>query len=128
MHIYPFPDDFWERRTVRMIEPTPAYVGPMPRGDQDMFAIVRGASARAYVYVVMSDLLEVLYVGKSVNPVGRFSSHRCHKWWWPTSGRLVLLGVDGVDRRHAEAAALHLERLAIRSLNPLYNVAGVLVS
>lgn len=124
MYIYPFPDSFWNRTSVRAITPTPAYIGPFPHGDQDMIAITRSAPARAYVYVVMSDW-EVLYVGKTVNPVGRFSNHRCHKWWWPTSGRLVLLAIDGEDQRDAEAAALHLERIAIRVLRPIYNIAGV---
>lgn len=126
MILSPFPDGFWNRTSIKAIGPAVHYAGPFPAGDPAMFAIVQGSPWLAYVYVIVSDLDEVLYVGKTVNPVGRFSKHRHQKTWWPTQGRLVLLGVDGLDRGDAEAAAFYVEKLAIRVLRPLYNIAGVM--
>jgi predicted GIY-YIG superfamily endonuclease len=124
-HIWPIPDHFWQRRGVIAIVPTVWYMGPMPVTDGDALRITGGSPYDAYVYIIADDLGTVLYVGKTVNLCGRFSSHRHYKEWWQTSGRLVLLAIGGEDRAEAERAALYIELLAIRDCKPIHNIAGV---
>lgn len=125
-HIWPIPVTFWQRQSIQAFDPTVWYVGPMIHTDADALAIAPRANDMAQVYIV-SNFLDCLYVGKTVNLCGRFSKHRHQKEWWPTQGRLVVLGVTGDDRAEAERAAFYVERLAIRDCKPLYNIAGVTV-
>lgn len=77
------------------------------------------------MYVIQDHEGDALYVGKTVNPVGRLASHRAKKAWWPDSGLLTLLGVEAGDRVEADGVSLRLEALAIRDCRPRHNIAGV---
>lgn len=121
--LFPLPPIFWRRVTVQAIYPEVAYKGPLPQRDADVLAIQRMSPAMAYVYLISDAESACLYVGKTVNPTGRFSKHR-RREWWPKSGSLILLGVHGTDRRDSEALALKLEKLAIRDSYPQHNIVG----
>lgn len=126
--LVPIPPSFFRRVSVQALRPIVAYVGPLPQRDADVLRIHGGvADTVGYVYVICDDsTLEVLYVGKTINPTGRLSSHRHGKPWWPDKGHLILLALSGDHRRDTDAAALYLERLAIRELRPTHNIAGVI--
>lgn len=125
--LHPFPPIFWRRVSVQALAPLVAYVGPLPQRDAEVLKIhQRVTPTIAFVYVICDAAFDVLYVGKTINPTGRLSSHRHKKPWWPDDGNLSLLAVEGATRREAEAAALHIESLAIRDLHPRHNIAGVI--
>jgi hypothetical protein len=123
--VYPFEATFWHRITVRALAPHVVYLGPLPQRASATQEVVESAAYPGYVYVIQDGEGDVLYVGKTVNPVGRLASHRAKKSWWPTPGRLTLLGVDAPDRASADAYALNLESIANRDLDPVHNIAGV---
>ena len=126
---WPLPASFWEHRALRAIAPE-VWSGPLP-ADGAGFEVLAprdpwsAVPARAYVYILGGmGQLDILYVGKTVDLPTRMSSHRCSTPWWSPSGHLTLLTVWGEDRPVAEAAALHLEAVAIHHLRPIWNVVG----
>ena len=124
--LHPFPPAYFRRVSVQALAPIVAYVGPLPQRDSELLRIHgRTVPTVAFVYVICDSAYNTLYVGKTVNPTGRLSSHRHQKPWWPEVGHLVMLAVEGEDRGDAEGAALYLETLAIRDLRPIYNIVGV---
>lgn len=57
---------------------------------------------------------QLLYVGKSVDPISRFRQHRSDKGWWTQ--------VAGITLQHADECDLdRLERRAIENEHPAYN-------
>lgn len=123
--VYPFEATFWNRGSVRLLDPSVVYLGPLPQFPSATQAIVESATHPGYVYVIQDAEGSVLYVGKTINPVGRLASHRAKKHWWPMRGRLTLLGVEAPGRAEAHARAYKLEAIAIRDLEPIHNIAGV---
>lgn len=123
-HLWPVPETFWQRAPVQALNPIPIYVGPMISRAAQAREITIGLDGVAFVYVV-ADYFDCLYVGKTIDLAARFHDHQYSKEWWPSNGRLVVLAVDGEDRRAAEASALLLEWLAIRDCRPLRNIVGV---
>jgi hypothetical protein len=125
--LHPFPPTFWRRVSVQALGPLVVYVGPLPQRDSEVLKIHETvAPTVGFVYVICDAAFDVLYVGKTINPTGRLSSHRHSKDWWPREGgNLTLLAVPGSDRPATDRAAFHLERLAIRDLHPVHNIAGV---
>lgn len=122
--VYPFEAGFWNRGSVRLLDPAVVYLGPLTQVPSATQAVVESAPYPGYVYVIQDAEGSVLYVGKTINPVGRLASHRATKRWWPTPGRLTLLGVEAPGRPEAHARAYELEAIAIRDLEPIHNIAG----
>ena len=123
--IYPFPPAFWRRVTVQAIAPQLSYYGPLPQTHCFAQEIVSARMAAAYVYVIQDVEGGVLYVGKTINPVGRLASHRAKKLWWPQPGQLTLLEIEADCRAEADGVALRLEAITIKELRPLHNISGV---
>lgn len=118
---------FWERLTVRALSPKIVYVGRFPERSRDYYALTPLVSARtAYVYMLFSYCGSLLYVGRARRPGNRFDKHR-RRDWWPEVYDVLLVQVQGEDRASTHAYVDKLERLAIRHLSPIHNVAGVAV-
>jgi hypothetical protein len=122
--IYPFPPVFWRRAAVQRSAPELIYYGPLPQSRTALAQLV-GMRRPAYIYVIQDDEGDVLYVGKSVNPESRLTTHRRTKEWWPETGMLTLLAVWAEDRSAADALAFLIEAIAIRDAGPKFNIAGV---
>lgn len=60
---------------------------------------------------------ELLYVGITMNPVGRWASHRTEKPWWSEVATITL------ESHPSREAVERAERDAIRAERPRYNVA-----
>ena len=59
----------------------------------------------------------LLYIGRSVQVLGRLESHKYTKDWWPTVARMDIEKVSAKQASDAELSAIAREC-------PLYNVAG----
>lgn len=118
----PIPD-FWPL-SIQAINPTIAYEGTFPERSRDYYALVPAASNLAYVYVLLDDAGDPVYIGRSHRPGNRFDKHR-RKPWWPAVKSLSLLRVQGDSRGDTHAAVSYLERYLIKTYRPTYNIAGV---
>lgn len=99
------------------------YANTVKRGDREMrleWTDRAGEVCGHVVYVFYNDGLErALYVGKTVDLVGRLAAHRSgpdRKKWFPDINRVVITPCDGPN------AASKLERETINELNPIHNV------
>lgn len=130
MDIGVIPSAFWSSVTMQAMNPEVVYLGPMPADSHSAymteftFPLTRPGKP-AFVYILMASDGSVLYVGKARTPGNRFDRHRRHKDWWTEVEILLLLRVTGDSKAEADAIALQVERLGIRKLDPIYNVAGV---
>lgn len=68
-----------------------------------------------YVYTLIADDGEVLYVGCTNHIARRLTNHASGREWFPEVARIE------VDRYPDEASGLAAERAAIKSLNPTHN-------
>lgn len=117
-----FPD-FWNDECVRALAPTLVYDGPCATPRQPGEA-VRGDWETSFVYLFLGGG-QLLYVGMTRNPWGRFSKHACKAMWWKAADRVLIFRVTGATKHVARRNALRLEWLAIQELSPLHNIAGV---
>lgn len=69
---------------------------------------------RTFLYRFHSDT-DLLYVGVTVSPANRWSSHRMYSAWWPLVDRVTL------DLYPHTNAALDAELAAIKTEYPLFN-------
>lgn len=69
------------------------------------------------LYRMFNSDARLLYVGISLSACERFSSHATTKSWWPEVERIELTHYE------SRAAAQRAERAAIRTENPVHNVA-----
>ncbi len=74
---------------------------------------------RTTLYRVYDTNKDLLYVGISGNPARRLEEHQAHKTWWHDATIVLLCHYP------TRVAAAEAEQAAIRSENPVYNVAGV---
>lgn len=118
-----FKPDLWTDE-FRSIDPTITYDGPFPSRPRDYYELGWCGARYAYVYLLFDADNQLLYVGRARRPGNRFDKHRRQKPWWPSVSRLVLLGVTGESRADAHALVSRLEMHAIRTLDPLHNIAG----
>lgn len=61
---------------------------------------------------------DLLYVGITNNPPGRFGKHRQEKQWWSNVARITL------EQYETRAELAQAESLAIRAERPIHNVRG----
>lgn len=128
MHVGCIPIGFWDSVSMRAAEPEIVYFGAMPQVPKVYYPLAhltptlwRGASA--FVYLLLACDGSVLYAGKAREPGNRFDKHR-RKHWWDEVALLLLIRVMGTNQSEADTVALHVESLAIKQLDPIYNVAG----
>lgn len=122
------PATFWMTPAMQAAEPEVVFFGAMPARSADYYAASalmppRGNKA-AYIYFLLACDGSLLYVGKARTPGNRFDKHR-RKEWWGEVVTLLLVRVSGSTLEEANLLALHVESLALRQLNPVYNIAGV---
>ena len=73
---------------------------------------------RTCVYRAFAADDQLLYVGISMSPDGRFAKHACYSPWWALADRIELTWFDGREAAKAE------ERYAIANEHPIYNQTG----
>lgn len=69
------------------------------------------------LYRFHSDTGELLYVGITLNPTGRWRQHRRHKPWWTEIARIT------IEQFPDRTSALLAETNAIHDEHPKYNIA-----
>ena len=130
MWIANIPAEMWLDPALQAARPELVFLGPAPQSDvatrtaAGLFAHIAWHSRSAYVYILLHRDASAIYVGKTRNPVGRFSKHRRREWWSEVHN-LVLLRVEADTSENADTLAFHVESLFIKRLCPDWNVVGV---
>lgn len=121
------PSEFWDAPEFRAFDPEVVYLGRMSDTPHDYYRAANlfppYAPSHAFVYLLLACDGSVLYAGKARTPGQRFDRHR-RRDWWDEVALLCLLRVSGETAEAADTAALWVESVAIRRLDPTYNIAG----
>lgn len=123
MRIRSIRPEFW---TSEDIETRLVYSGPIPERLKDWPTGVMAHNTQ-HVYIFRDANAMPIYVGRTHNPVARWSRHKAKSAWWHDARSVELWLLTGPSRRSIDAAVCKAELWAIRTLNPTRNISGVLL-